>query len=518
LERWLDVDLSIVNACGIHEEEVSGQGSLWCWGAGGTLFPVGIPSAVTRPRRIGTASNWVEISMGEDTDGHHCARNALNEGYCWGDNSFAQVSGDGQPTTTAVRAPMRVDEPTGWKSLVAGNRFSCGINGADALRCFGERSAGKLGDGRDSTSSQFVDVDSALSWSALSAGQGGTCALDSTGALYCWGDVPGIDADADGGLVLGTLPVRVVGMNPWSQVSRSPADSPYACGVQIDGSAWCWGTNAFGRLGGGATTTGAEMPARVGAPGMLESDWLNVQTAQSWTVGIRSDGGDQTLWWWGQVSGGLGLNAPAQATPLTGWSVVAPSPTAAFNPGGSGQGHLCGVRNAGPSGTVWCWGAGLGGQLGDGAATNRSEPVQVTSPSSGWFDVASGDAHTCALRENGPDRELWCWGQYGGSGDLSAPQQLERVDWRQIDADAGVACGVTENGSVWAWGGAGVLGGAASGQPLLLGTGFESVSCSNAHLCATNAEGRARCLGSDRSGELGVGGSFGPAVVELPTP
>jgi alpha-tubulin suppressor-like RCC1 family protein len=39
----------------------------------------------------------------------------------------------------------------------------------------------------------------------------------------------------------------------------------HACGVQADGSAYCWGAGAVGQLGNGAIVTNAQ-PVRVGTP------------------------------------------------------------------------------------------------------------------------------------------------------------------------------------------------------------------------------------------------------------
>ncbi|MEM6532072.1 MAG: hypothetical protein AAF654_05580 [Myxococcota bacterium] len=518
LQRWVDVDLGPINACGIHTEDVSGQGSLWCWGANRRLFPSG--QIRTRPQRIGNASNWVEVSMGEDVDGHRCARNALNEGFCWGANIEAQVSADGAPGA-GTNEPVRVLEPTGWTSLAAGDGFTCGVTGAGALRCFGNRSKGRLGDGRPATSSAFVPVDSAQAWSSLSARKAGTCAIDSSGHLYCWGDAAGLDAGEASGFGSSSVPMPISGASLWTGVSRGslPGANVYTCGVQTDGSAWCWGTNSAGQLGIGSVTE-QRSPARVGLPGAQESDWLEVKASHRWTVGIRDDGGDHTLWWWGQIGDPSGrILAPEQASTLTGWDTVSPSPSDSFDPAGFvNRGHLCGIRNAGPAGTLWCWGVGSGGQLGDGGMTDRDDAVQVTSPATGWFDVASGDDHTCALRQSGVARELWCWGQYGASGDVSLPRLLARVDWRAVDAGIDFACALSEDGGVWGWGTATGVVAQQSSDPQRLGGGFESVSCSGTHLCALDTEGRAHCLGSDERGELGVGGSWGPSEVELPLP
>ncbi|PIU84261.1 MAG: hypothetical protein COS67_14200, partial [Deltaproteobacteria bacterium CG06_land_8_20_14_3_00_44_19] len=57
-------------------------------------------------------------------------------------------------------------------------------------------------------------------------------------------------------------------------------------------------------------------------------------------------------------------------------------------------------------GTVWAWGNNNNGQLGDGSATSKNTPVQV-SGLSGMTAVAAGSGHTVALKNDGT---VWAWG------------------------------------------------------------------------------------------------------------
>jgi len=70
-------------------------------------------------------------------------------------------------------------------------------------------------------------------------------------------------------------------------------------------------------------------------------------------------------------------------------------------------------------GSVWCWGKGGNGQLGDNTGDDSDYPVQVTgSGGTGTFSngilVGSGTAHTCAAKD---DESVWCWGK-GDKGQL----------------------------------------------------------------------------------------------------
>src|SRR5262249_13644203 len=62
-------------------------------------------------------------------------------------------------------------------------------------------------------------------------------------------------------------------------------------------------------------------------------------------------------------------------------------------------------------GTVWAWGAGLTGQLGNGGTSDSYLPVQVTGLT-GVKSIAGGPRITYAVDSAGA---LWRWGQVGSS-------------------------------------------------------------------------------------------------------
>jgi hypothetical protein len=69
-----------------------------------------------------------------------------------------------------------------------------------------------------------------------------------------------------------------------------------------------------------------------------------------------------------------------------------------------GKSHTCALTDAGG---VRCWGANGSGQLGDGTATERLSPVQVSGLTSGAVELVAGGWHTCVLTEDGA---VLCWG------------------------------------------------------------------------------------------------------------
>jgi alpha-tubulin suppressor-like RCC1 family protein len=189
-------------------------------------------------------------------------------------------------------------------------------------------------DDAEVTQTQYVCNRSLSSFSAIATGHSTTCGILTGGTLACWGN------NGDGQLGNGTLiakytPVAVIGMG--SGVAQVALGTSHVCAVKTDGSAWCWGGNAFGQLGDGTNTR---------------------RTAPVAVSGLAS-----------------------------GVSKM----TAFVN-------HTCAVKL---DGSAWCWGDNASGQLGDGSTTNRNTPTAVNGLASGVTLVSAGGAHACAIKSDG---------------------------------------------------------------------------------------------------------------------
>ena len=71
--------------------------------------------------------------------------------------------------------------------------------------------------------------------------------------------------------------------------------------------------------------------------------------------------------------------------------------------------------------TIWCWGEGGNGQLGQNSTTDYSSPVQVGALTT-WLQVGGTYNGTLAVKTDGT---LWGWGQNnsGQLGDGSVSQR-----------------------------------------------------------------------------------------------
>lgn len=275
-------------------------------------------------------------------------------------------------------------------------------------------------------------------WSEVRGGsdyQIHSCAIDCDGGLWCWGSNANGEVgngEADGDV---TSPARIGTETDWVDVAAGAA---VTCGVQADGSAWCWGWIANSRIGHDIGYSYATEPSRV----PIEVAIRELDTGQVRTCAIDDAAG---LWCWGDPNT-TDILPPMRVLAGTTWRAIA-----------SGWEHTCGIQT---DGSLWCFGANAMGQL--GVSGSPTEPVRVDA-SNDWRHVSAGSEHTCAIRNDGT---LWCWGAGSLSGNVTAetivpPTRVGmRSDWDLLVAEREHTCATTKDGNVFCWGRA-----LANGQP-----------------------------------------------------
>ena len=210
----------------------------------------------------------------------------------------------------------------------------------------------------------------------------------------------------------------------WSSVAPNGNFQPCSMAIKSDGTLWAWGKNNYGQLGQG-NTTNYSSPVQVGAL----TTWSKVANGDgTFGLAIKTDG---TLWAWGRGYGGsLGqgnttlYSSPVQVGGLTTWLEVSAGYTLSMA-----------LKT---DGTLWMWGKGENGQLGQGDASDRSSPVQVGALTT-WSGIAAGGWWTAALKTDGT---IWAWGEgasgqlgQGNTTDYSSPVQIGALTtWSKIEA------------------------------------------------------------------------------------
>jgi alpha-tubulin suppressor-like RCC1 family protein len=380
-----------------------------------------------------------QINTIESGREHSCALTTSGSVYCWGANSNGRI-GDG--TTIQRNTPVQV---VGWGGsgyltdvveISAGGYHTCALKSTGSVYCWGANAYGKLGD--NTTTQRLTPVrvhgvgDSGYltGISNISAGDNHTCASASDGTVYCWGQ------NTNGKLGDGTssqreVPVQVHGVGDSGMLSgiESVSAGVYnSCAVALDGSAYCWGNNNYGKLGDN-TTTHRSTPVQVhgvGDSGML-SNINSISLGLYHTCASASDG---TAYCWGSNGWGkLGDGTSSQReVPVQVHGVGDSGYLTGVATVELGFEYSCAVKM---DGSAYCWGYNGYNSLGDGTGTSRSTPVQVHGVGdSGYLTglkyLSAGAAETCAAGTNG---EAYCWGQnsYGQLGDNTVTQRSTPV-------------------------------------------------------------------------------------------
>ena len=240
-------------------------------------------------------------------------------------------------------------------------------------------------------------------------------------------------------------PVQIAGDSKWAAIGQG--DENFQFGTKSDGTLWAWGNNQPGRLGQNDRTNRSS-PTQI--PG---TTWGTSATSVTGNgdgcLIIKTDG---TLWMWGgnQV-GALGQNntnaysSPTQIGTGTDWAKT--------NDGGN---NLTGAIKT--NGTLWMWGGGADGQLGNNAATARSSPIQVGTDTT-WRSLTAGYQQSMATKTDGT---LWTWGQ-NDYGELGHNDRTQRSSPTQVGTgtDWGDALqsmvnynpyAIKTDGTLWSWG------------------------------------------------------------------
>lgn len=227
----------------------------------------------------------------------------------------------------------------------------------------------------------------------------------------------------------------------WKQVENGYY---FSIAIKDNGTLWAWGDNYAGTLGDG-TTDDKSSPIQIGS----DTNWSFISCGDNHTAAIKTDG---TLWIWGSnYNYQLGTNNAS--------TVWASSPVQTSIGGNDwvsvscGYGHTVALKS---NGTMWTWGNGNDGQLGDDQTGDRSSPVMNNYGEDTWSKIHAGYDCTFGIKNDGT---LWSFGlnAYGRLGDgtsqnRSSPVQvLGSGTWKQVSAFQSTV-GIKQDGTLWTWG------------------------------------------------------------------
>jgi len=351
------------------------QGNLWGWGNNGsgqlgnnTITTSNIP--VTTFAR---GTNWKQVSCGSN---HTAAIKTDGTLWTWGRGTSAQL---GDNTTTNRSTPVTTFAGgTNWKQVACGGYFTAAIKTDGTLWTWGLGGSGQLGINDVLTRTTPVQTFAGgTNWKQVACGDSHTAAIKTDGTLWTWGrgtnGILGDNAQTNRSTPITTF----AGGTNWKQVACGFSAISNTSAIKTDGTLWVWGSNGYGQIGNN-TTIFRLTPVTTFAGG---TNWKQVSSGNDHTAAIKTDG---TLWTWGRNNNAqLGINGIlTRTTPVqtfaggTNWKQVT-----------CGQNFTAAIKT---DGTLWTWGLGTSGQLGNGYSTNRSTPITTFAGGTNWKQVAGG--------------------------------------------------------------------------------------------------------------------------------
>jgi len=297
-------------------------------------------------------------------------------------------------------------------------------------------------------------------------------------------------------------------MNPTTNVTTISGGGAHTLALRNDGIVFAWGNNLRGQLGNESVLDNSTIPIEV----LYITDVAMITGGGAHSLAIKNDG---TVWAWGrgdlgQLGNGLNNDSkvPVQVKNLTNVLAI-----------GAGGWHSLALKS---DGTVWSWGSNAYGQLGDGTKEHSNVPVQVLNLTN-VIEISASIQHSLALKNDGTIR-AWGWNEYGQLGDgtdfdSNIPVKVLNIsDAITIAAGGGHSLAVNENGSIWSWGrnAAGQLGNKTwddSSIPVqvLNLTNVSGISAGAGHSLALQNDGTVWAWGANYTGQLGNGKS-GPGT------
>jgi YD repeat-containing protein len=353
----------------------------------------------------------------------------------------------------------------------------------------------------------------------IAAGSNHSFAVKSDGTVWTWGDScvgqPGNGTNT-GTCYPGANPAQTTS---FGSVASVAAASYHAVALRTDGTVWGWGDDEYGTVGaGGSGDVDCGSGPCVLRPVQAQTTGTFIAVGAGYldSYALRSDG---TAWAWGDNGNGeLGIGTftgpdtcyelgypeqcsktPVQVSGLTGVSAVA-----------GGAYFSMALKS---NGTVWTWGHGDEGELGNGTTGRSSTPVQVSNLSNAIaIAPLSGGSTAAALRGDGT---VWTWG-YGGDGELGngttgqinpTPVQVSNLGGvTAIAGGSGRFLALKADGTVWTWPSTDRHGNVIA-TPVQVNNlaSVVAIAAGGGHSLAVKSDGTVWAWGSNNYGQLGDG-------------
>ena len=342
---------------------------------------------------------------------------------------------------------------------VSGTNRTCAIL-SNNVWCWGKNDMGQLGDGTTHSSNIPVKVRSIGDMRNgkiidIFTAQHHSCVLTQLGSnkkVYCWGDnrFGQLGNGSSGAGNYSSVPVEVGGDLAGKDVTSIGGTGDVSCAV-ASGKIYCWGRNNMGQLGFG----NPENPGLRATPVQINSGGYNRLPINYFATKLATGGSrSQTMctittekkaYCWGLARfGQMGIgpisgNHYSHATLVKGLEGVTDISQDGYTWASdhSYVSHTCAIAlTRTPTGTttdVYCWGGagrGQSGSPGTGPFGAHFQPAKVDGLPGVPLRIEVGIAHSCALVNNGGNKEVYCWGDNKlgqlGKGNDNASKAIQK--------------------------------------------------------------------------------------------
>ena len=478
-------------------------GAAYCWGSAfnGSLGD-GTSVSRTAPTAVAGGVTFEELTSGLR---HSCGRTAAGAVYCWGDDQFFQL-GSGTPPNDAL-SPALVQGAVSFASVAAGYTHTCGLTSGGSAYCWGENTAGGLGDGTQINRVTPVSVQGAPLFRRLGAGTGFTCGVTASDEIWCWGS-DNLGQLADGQVTPRSAPYRLRQLAFTGQPTAAAAGQAIAPAVTISV------TDAFGAPAGAA---GDVVSLAIGAnPGSATLGGTATASAATGTatfsnLTLSAAGTGYTL-----IASLPGATSAASAT----FDIAAVPPSMTLDIAGP---DIIGLALTNPLDVTLNQPAGVGGVT---VTITSDDGAVITAAAPGTVVIAQGQT-TGRITLNGlglgtTTVRATATGYAAGALAVQVSSSIVPVASVEISAGSGHGCGLRSGGDAYCWGSnsRGQLGDQAGNfhvlpTPAASGLTFVAISAGNEHTCAVTAIGQGYCWGYNAFGQLGLG-STSPSATAFP--
>jgi hypothetical protein len=304
---------------------------------------------------------------------HVCGITQAGTTLCWGMEQTGRSSG------SSTLAPTEITGGHLFTSLFVTRSSTCGITPNWNAWCWGDDA--RPVDFRSwRGSAEAIEFDPSLQISEFSGGGTGGCFRELAGVVQCW-------AIRDNYVSPWPIPLdhsfepRTLSGYSGEAPGLAKSAGSHSCGKSVDQSWICWGSNGYGQLG----SYGGESDC-LNYPGCIRANTLSSKTVlksissgSGFSCGIDVEG---TAICWGRNDyGQLGRGYVTKRLSVESLERdAAPTPVKTqlkFSAIGAGFGHVCGISLGNQE--VWCWGNNSAGQLGNLSRTDSDVPVQVVT-------------------------------------------------------------------------------------------------------------------------------------------